>query len=289
MKKSGVLLIIIMVLSLSSFSVSATNHVIPCQSDADCPSPKTCEYYAEYGNVCGGGDCNSDSVDNCGGCSFGDVPSCIGTGNVACELREPGFSESCFEVTPCCLPIEPINIFDAFIGFDIAENLLKNKLLFTLHIIKESIFQTELKIIETSLTQHSCTDQPLSFRISKRDYRYGKIEEIDALVVKLLLIVGDEPFKFGLSTEDVSLAQSLVDEAENLIDQDEFFDAFHCKYWAYQSLIGKTVTPDAEDCFCMEEDCGGTESCSCPEGDSCPCETCSCEFGDIDFGEECAE
>ena len=42
-----------------------------------------------------------------------------------------------------------------FVGFDIAGNLLKEKILFTLHIIKEELFQVELKIVETSLAASS--------------------------------------------------------------------------------------------------------------------------------------
>jgi len=210
---------------------------------------------------------------------------------------EAGFGTGCFACGPTnffsgfctntCLsgpPPEPINVFDMFIGFDIAENLLKEKLLFTLHIIKEQLFQTELKIIEQSLATRACDEQPVSFAVSKKHYRYGKLEEIDALLKKLIFIVEKNPARYDLSSETVNQARDLEELADE-ISNSQFRNAFNCKYLAYNLLIGKSPNLNDPDCECPIE---VEETPKCPVNLLCTeegiefCETGggSCSFPD---------
>jgi len=234
MKKGGVLVTILLILSLLSLGVSAQN--LPCDPQSpECPEGETCQYYGD-GYYCG------------------------------------------------TRSVSDFNIFDMLLGFDVAENLLKNKLLSILHIVKENVFQTELKIIETSLAQHDCNDQPASFSISKQDYRYGKLDEIDALIKKLFLVINTDPEKFGRTTGDMSVADGLIRTAEGFVDAGGPATAFHCKYWAYQALIGKNVNPSDSSCECPVE-C--LEPPLLEDQEVCDCPTCGCDQSTVGLGETC--
>ena len=92
--------------------------------------------------------------------------------------------------------------FQTILEQAIAENLLLDKELYVSHIIKEETFQLDLKEIEIGLQNAfvsnfdgdeniNCEFLPVMFMTSKKDYRYGKLEEIDALLDKLEIIIGD--------------------------------------------------------------------------------------------------
>jgi len=252
---------------------------LPCSPenvDADCPAEQTCEYYEGPGYAC-----NIIIILPCPGGTSPCPVSFINCCNDATEVCSGPVSNPPFQ----CLPLEPepepeptgFNLFDMLLGFDIAENLIKNKILFTLHIIKESIFQTELKLIETSLAQHDCQDQPLSFAISKTDYRYGKLEEIDALIRKLVLVLGRDPEAYNLDGDNIDIAGDLEELAEDLTADDPQ-TAFNCKYWAYQSLLGRNVNPNDPDCFCLEgcqePNIQCEDGCKDPDSDINNCGSC---------------
>jgi len=295
-QKIGMMMILVMIISILSVSVSAQTPCEPQNNNAECSQGRTCQYYEEYGYACGF-NCNGIGLlvgdfDLCGGqskCNQGNPePPCLDDGQANCCVE-------CLENTDCSgdevcdegLCEEPgFSVFDMMLGFDIAENFLHQKLLFTLHIIKEQLFQTEFKIIETSLSQKDCAKQPLSFAMSKEDYRYGKIEEIDSLLDKLVLVIEDNQEKYPV---DFIAAQDLLLLAESFEETDDFLIAFDCKCLAYKALVG-----DTDNTVTCEEpqECGGIESCLCAEFETCPtgCGTCTCVGSlEIDQGKECTD
>ena len=246
-KKSGV---IILMLALASWLVSAQSF-IPCSPQGPpCPQGETCQYYEGEGYLCGnGGNGPQLTCDD-----FGLVPLPPPS---QCRDSPPCFITNgvppCTAGETCCITGET-SFFDILLGFDVAENLLKEKLLFTLHIVKEQLFQTEVKIIETSLSQNQCNEQPVSFAVSKKDFRYGKLEEIDAIINKLILVLGKDPVKYGINEEKLELAAELENKGEELISEAPRA-AFNCKFWAYQSLLGRPTNVGDPNCECPLEEC----------------------------------
>jgi len=259
-RKSGIVLTLVMLLAMLSTSVFAQGSLQPCTGpeDTNCPPGETCQLYnGEWscGSECLNFGFGFGSFDVCANAGAGPClsgPPCTLSGNICCVCDSDDdcpSGQSC--VNDECVGAA-FNVFDMFIGFDIAENLLKEKLLFTLHIIKEQLFQTELKIIEQSLATRACDEQPVSFSVSKKNYRYGKLEEIDALLKKLIFIVEKNSSRYDLDSNTVSLAKALEEGAEDLVNS-EPRNAFNCKYLAYNLLIGKDPNLNDPDCTCPVE------------------------------------
>ena len=130
----------------------------------------------------------------------------------------------------------------SFVLWDLAigHNLLFSKVMDLLHIIKHSLFQLELKMIEMQLTNNPCDQQPVSFWMPADVNPYGKLNEIDAMIELLIQSIRDGGVSnFGLTGEDVDDAESLLDEADECIGESQFRQAFECKCLAYRNeLLG---------------------------------------------------
>lgn len=136
-----------------------------------------------------------------------------------------------------------------YVLFDLGmmHNLLFSKVQDLLHVIKDALYQLEQKTIEIQLTNYECSQQPVSFWIPANLDPYGKLNEIDSMIVltiqslnRGLAINGNA---FGSPAPDTAAAQSLINDAEGCIAQDEYREAFECKCLAYrQELLGLTDT-----------------------------------------------
>ena len=276
MKKSGIVLSILMIFSLLSLTAFAQS-LAPCDpanNNAECPTGETCQFYTGLGYACGTEPEPTPTP------TPTSTPTPTPTPTPTSTPTPTPTSTTTPAPSPTAIPEEEeepaFNVFDMFLGFDIAGSLLKEKILFTLHIIKEELFQVELKIVETSLAQNSCEDQPVSFAVSKSDYRYGKLEEIDALLNMLIFIADDNGEKYPIDTED---AQNFVDTAEQL--EEEFpLTAFACKCLAYKDLLG--LSDSAECPFCPEPNEFCEELCTNTAEDVNNCGSCGeeCESGE---------
>ena len=348
MKKTNLLIILLISLSLLSISVAAQS-LTPCDpanNNTECPSEETCQVYQE-GYACGES-CNCDSDSDCGEGDFCDTgascgengfsgglcePSVCGDdvvdGNEECDPPEEksedcssdektcdenceciafcgnSFTEPGEECDPgngegpsdeacpgqcqfdCTCASEPTNIFDFLFGMNIANNLLHNKILFMMHIIKEELVQVELKTLEVEMASKPCEDAIFSLGLNKKSYRYAKEEEFDAMVRSLIVTFKNNEEKYpGI---DLEQAEQFVEAAEMLNEEGDFDQARACKCKAYKALKGQT---DPIDCETPEDQsCGGTQECFCDEFETCPigCGSCSCEGGSISEGEECID
>ncbi len=128
-------------------------------------------------------------------------------------------------------------LFDLAVG----HNLLFSKVQDLLHIIKDMIFQLEMKTIEIQLTNFNCSSQPVSFWIPANEDPFGKLNEIDQLINLLIYVIDKNPSAYG--SPDVSGARAYLTAAERCLapDQKKYRQAFDCKCLAYRdSLLNLT-------------------------------------------------
>jgi hypothetical protein len=250
----------------------------PCNDDADC-EVGICQQNGYCGGpVCGNGNVeNPETCDDGGLCSDNSAQcftfdlsacadpfsaSCIpqnGDGcDAQCQLEEAECGNGNLDIGEECDPGDPGVACDAgstcnsecscdkeanFVLFDLAlgHNMLFSKVMDLLHIIKESLFQLEIKTVEIQLTDFECDQQPVSFWIPSDISPYGKLNEINALIELLIHAIEIDPAAFG--SPDTFAARALLDDAECLMnplqtDPPEFRNAFNCKCLAYKELLG---------------------------------------------------
>ena len=165
--------------------------------------------------------CGDGDMDQGEECDFASDPSGCSTGST-CNAN--------------CICEKEVNfvLFDLTLG----HNMLFSKVMDLLHIIKEALFQLEIKTIEIQLTDFECNQQPVSFWIPADISPYGKLNEIDALIRLLIKAINDGgPLNFG--SPNLAGADTKLDDAECLIGLDQFKNAFNCKCLAYrEDLLG---------------------------------------------------
>ncbi len=139
----------------------------------------------------------------------------------------------------------PYVLFDLAVG----HNMLFSKVMDLLHIIKEALFQLEIKMVEIQLTNNPCNQQPVSFWIPADLNPYGKLNEIDALIELLIKSIQDGQAAGGnFGGPDIGGAQSRLNEADMCIGFSQFREAFECKCLAYrENLLGLV---DESDILC---------------------------------------
>jgi hypothetical protein len=144
------------------------------------------------------------------------------------------------------------------IGFDTTSNILKNKLVFILRVVKDQVFQTELKLVEKTLTENPCENLPVSFMISKNDYTYGKLEEINAMLNELFRVVSGDPEAYAISQGNINAAEDFLATANYFLEFGSGTpeQAANCHWWANHALISQEeVSP---------EDADTSQTCRCP-------------------------
>lgn len=186
----------------------------------------------------------------------GDPTAC--TNNVPCDLSSPctpqdgdGCSANCEPEVPSPSPsASPSSSPSAspaakevnYVLFDLAlgHNMLFSKVMDLLHIIKEALFQLEIKMVEIQLTNNPCNQQPVSFWIPADLNPYGKLNEIDALIELLIKSIQDGQALGGdFGDPDLEGAQARLTDADICIGLDRFREAFECKCLAYrENLLG---------------------------------------------------
>lgn len=130
-------------------------------------------------------------------------------------------------------------LFDLAVG----HNLLFSKVQDLLHIIKDMLFQLEMKTIEIQLTDFNCSSQPVSFWIPANEDPYGKLNEIDQLIKLLIYAIDKNEAAYDITPTELALANSYLTAAERCISINEYRQAFNCKCLAYRSpLLGLTDT-----------------------------------------------
>jgi len=152
-------------------------------------------------------------------------------------------------------------------NFGIASNLLHNKILFLFNVVKEAFFQLELKELEVNVAHNACKDVIFDLRVNKEKFRYGKENEFDALLRKLIVIYEENPFKYeGI---DVETADDFLFAAETWNDLEEFDKAVACKCKAYKVLNEQEDPIECED---------SPINCDVEEFETCPqeCSECDC-------------
>ncbi len=148
--------------------------------------------------------------------------------------------------SPSAAPLDkdaPYVLWDLAVG----HNMLFSKVMDLLHIAKDGLFQLEIKMVETTLTDFPCDQQPVSFWIPANLNPYGKLNEIDALIQLLIQALRDGgEINFGLTSEDVDEAEAKLIFAECHIGAGSFREAFNCKCLAYREdlldLVDNSVT-----------------------------------------------
>jgi len=164
----------------------------------------------------------------CGNNIQEEFEDCDGTDDAAC----PGLCQfNCL-----CPPLTDSALFELAID----HNLLFSKVLNLMHIVKQSIFQLEVKTVEIQLTDYDCDTQPVSFWMPSEFSPFGKLGEIDDIVVMLISSIDAAgPSSFGLTTQNLDDAQDKLNDAESCSNQGLHRDAFNCKCLAYRNdLLG---------------------------------------------------
>jgi len=225
----------ILLFALLSISVSAAQH-IPCSGpeDTSCPEGETCQLYGES-YACGIITiCNCDNDLECEN-AFGP--------NFECDLT------ACFIGRSNGLCVEKPSIFDLLLDQSISENLLLDKELFVSHVIKEETFQLDVIEITAGLQDAfvenfegdentACEFLPALFMVPKKEYRYGKLDEIDAILDKLAIILRTQSDReqHGVSESQFNLFQSAKAKAESDEQNEDFLFAARAKCCAYNAL-----------------------------------------------------
>ena len=152
---------------------------------------------------------------------------CDGTDDANC----PGMCQS------DCTCAKNVNyaLFDLALG----HNLLFSKVQDLLHVIKDLLFQLEVKTIEIQLTDFNCSSQPVSFWIPADIDPYGKLNEIDQLIrldiqsLEKGIIINANAFQ-PLTSTDLDDARAKLGWAEECITEERYRQAFYCKCLAYR-------------------------------------------------------
>lgn len=165
--------------------------------------------------------CGSGGLDSGEECDVGADQNCPG----ACDYS-----------TCTCMKDSNFVLFDLAVG----HNLLFSKVQDLLHIIKDMLFQLEIKTIEIQLTDFNCSSQPVSFWIPADEDPYGKLNEIDQLIRLLIYAIDKDP-SADYGSPDTTGAAAYLADAEICIGNKKFRQAFDCKCLAYRvSLLGLT-------------------------------------------------
>ncbi|MBW2970392.1 hypothetical protein KY319_04690 [Candidatus Woesearchaeota archaeon] len=173
--------------------------------------------YAQPAPVCGNGALEAGEE-----CDVGADANCPG----ACDYS-----------TCTCMKDSNFVLFDLAVG----HNLLFSKVQDLLHIIKDMLFQLEIKTIEIQLTNFNCSSQPVSFWIPANYDPYGKLNEIDQLINLLIYAMEKNPSAFGRTQTELDGAKSYLGAAETCIGTGDYRQAFDCKCLAYRNqLLGLT-------------------------------------------------
>jgi len=181
-----------------------------------------------FAQVCG--DNSVDAGEECDGTDDSNCPGMCDNSNCVCEKDSD------------------------YVMFDLgmAHNLLFSKVQDLLHIIKHSIFQLELKVVEIQLTNFDCDQQPVSFWMPADLNPYGKLNEIDALVELLIQGIddGEDANAGAFGSPDTGTAASLLSDADGCITAENYREAFECKCLAYDELQsgGTDVSVTCDPC-----------------------------------------
>jgi len=153
---------------------------------------------------------------------------------------------------PDCTCAKNVNyaLFDLALG----HNLLFSKVQDLLHVIKDLLFQLEVKTIEIQLTDFNCSSQPVSFWIPAQIDPYGKLNEIDQLIRLDIQSLekgmagpsGENAFS-PLTSTDLADARQKLDWAETCISVGYYRQAFYCKCLAYRVHLLE-LTDTSESC-----------------------------------------
>ncbi|MEM3154130.1 MAG: hypothetical protein QW165_01010 [Candidatus Woesearchaeota archaeon] len=194
----------------------------PCQSDDDCDSPATCQpdgYCGANFIECGNGDidppeeCDDGNNDDGDGCSA----NCI---------REKD---------------------SAFVLFDLAQvhNLFFIKVMDLLHIVKDALFQLEVKIVAIQLASNPCNEQPVIFWFPSGSgpghNPYGKLNEIDWIIKSFIHTMegglsANANMWNGISSSEIDAAKDMLALADAAIAEGNFREAFECKCLALKKI-----------------------------------------------------
>ena len=132
-----------------------------------------------------------------------------------------------------------------YVLFDLAmgHNLLFSKVQDLLHVIKDMLFQLEMKTIEIQLTNFNCSQQPVSFWIPASIDPYGKLNEIFQMDRLLIYSLDKNLGAFG--NPDTTGAQDRLDDAQECMSftPPNYREAFECMCLAYRVyLLGLSDT-----------------------------------------------
>jgi len=245
MKKSGVVIALVLMFSILSVSAFAQRVPTLCEKDADCTPPQTCDWYENLygytGYACGNGPpfeaCPSEGScfeEHGPGCDDKTCCNIVCSGDpFCCGENNGGFWDGlCVDdAFDLCngepTPSGPFSVLQGLLDQAIAENLLLDKELFVSHIIKEETFQYDIKYIEITWQEAfvsnfagdkntNCKTIPLFLMLSKREYRYGKLDESDAFLDKLNVILRTPELReqHGVTEEQFDLFLDAKSKAE---------------------------------------------------------------------------
>lgn len=116
-------------------------------------------------------------------------------------------------------------------------NLLFSKVLNLEHITKDNVFQLEFKEIEVGLIEaydrSFCENLPPSFSLPANDYVYGKLDEVDQLIIFIQNALASAN---GVSQERQNDSAAFLFEAETALNASQFQLAAQLKCCAYNAL-----------------------------------------------------
>lgn len=183
----------------------------------------------------GGGSCNAEcrtTGTGAGECGDGLCDAANGENPITCPQD--------------CQASPDLDVSGGLFNLALAHNVLFAKVLDILHIVKDALFQLEIKIIEIQLTNEPCNQQPVSFKLTAEFSPYGKLNEIDAIIRLLIQAMRDAidgGNNFGtIGTTEINNAEGLEVLGEQHVGLGNFARALECKCQAYKTLIGVVDT-----------------------------------------------
>jgi len=260
MKKSGVVLTIVMILSVLSVAVSAQQPFIPCSTDDDCPG-QTCEFLEDAGasscaTVCAPENNNADCPQG-QTCEFYPGPGYACNIIIGCFIINgidcPGFPDCCTGGDVCLSPFncgQPENgdgggdgALGVLIQLGILSDAFGTSISAALDHLNNQLAEIDVKIVEGSLIRNDCNRQPFFMYSSKMDDPGGQFETMMMRVQNVIDLVGMDPEAFGSSEGNVDQANAFFDAAvenEDLLNQVE---ELCCKQAAYEVLLFGETAP----------------------------------------------
>jgi hypothetical protein len=132
----------------------------------------------------------------------------------------------------------PYNVYDFLFNQKLANNILHNKILFMLRVVKDALIQLELKTLEAHIASVSCEDAIFSLTLTKNDFIYAKEEEFTAMVKALINVIDENPEKYP--DIDTETAETYVYFSEDWNEMQQYAKARACICKAYKILNDQT-------------------------------------------------